>query len=158
LQKWKIDPNWCIAALADATDPNLSRFLIRKGGKLLLYHGWADPEGQAQPTLDYYERVVDATFRGDLPAAREKIRIFMVPGMGHCGGGPGPNTWDRLAPLVDWVERGIAPDHIVDRHFTNGRQDNERKVCAYPQRATYAGPAGGENDPANWSAQNFICR
>jgi feruloyl esterase len=136
----------------------LSRFLVRKGGKLLLYHGWADPEGPAQPTVDYYKRVLETTFGGDEHAAREKVRLFMFPGMGHCGEGPGPNAWDRLAPLADWIEKGVAPDDIVARHFTNGRQDNERKVCAYPQRAVYAGPPGGENNPANWMAQNFTCR
>ena len=67
-------------------------------------------------------------------------------------------AWNRLAPLADWIEKGVAPDDIVARHFTNGRQDNERKVCAYPRRAAYAGPAGGENNPANWIAQNFTCR
>jgi len=147
-----------MSAITDAKDPDLSRFLVRKGGKLLLYHGWADPEGPAQPTVDYYKRVLETTFGGDEHAAREKVRLFMFPGMGHCGEGPGPNAWDRLAPLADWIEKGVTPDDIVARHFTNGRQDNERKVCAYPQRAVYAGPPGGENNPANWMAQNFTCR
>ena len=147
-----------MSAITDATDPNLSRFLVRKGAKLLLYHGWADPEGQAQPTLDYYKKAVDQTFRGDLQAARGSMRLFMVPGMGHCAEGPGPDTWDRLAPLANWVEKGIAPDSIVARHITNGRSDNERKVCAYPQRAVYTGPAGAENNPANWVEKNFTCR
>jgi feruloyl esterase len=147
-----------MSAITDAKDPNLSRFLIRKGGKLLMYHGWADPEGQAQPTIDYYKNVLQTTFNGDAQAAREKIRLFMVPGMGHCGDGPGPNSWNRLAPLADWIEKGVAPDNIIARHFVNGRQDNERKVCAYPQRAVYTGPAGGENNSANWLAQNFACR
>jgi hypothetical protein len=147
-----------MSAITDAKDPDLSRFLVRKGGKLLLYHGWADPEGQAQPTIDYYNKVLATTFYGEAQAAREKVRLFMFPGMGHCGQGPGPNTWNRLAPLADWIEKGVAPDDIVARHFTNARQDNERKVCAYPQRAVYAGPTGGENNPANWIAQYFACR
>jgi feruloyl esterase len=91
----------------------------------------------------------------------------MFPGMGHCGGGPGPNTWDPLAPLVAWVENGTAPDSVVARHSTDGRVDdpwkspkgdNERRVCAHPQVARYSGPAGGENVAANWVAGNFSCR
>ncbi|HEX7079753.1 MAG TPA: tannase/feruloyl esterase family alpha/beta hydrolase [Gammaproteobacteria bacterium] len=145
-------------AITDATDPDLSRFLHREDGRLLMYHGWADPEGQAEPTLDFYEQIVDATFGGDLDAAREKVRLFMVPGMGHCGGGPGPSEWDRLAPLVAWVEQGAAPEYLVAAHRTNGVVDNERRVCPYPQRAVYVGPAGGQNDPANWVEGNFECR
>ena len=64
----------------------------------------------------------------------------MFPGMGHCGGGPGPNDWDPLAPLVQWVENGTAPEHVVATHSTDGRVDNERRVCAYPQVARYTGP------------------
>ena len=60
--------------------------------KLLLYHGWADPEGQAQPTIDYYQKVLEKTFHSDAQAAREKARIFMFPGMGHCGEGPGQDV------------------------------------------------------------------
>jgi feruloyl esterase len=81
----------------------------------------------------------------------------MFPGMGHCSGGPGPDTWDPLAPLVDWVEKGTAPAHVVATHATNGRVDNERRVCAYPQVARYTGPADA-NDAANWKAENFTCR
>jgi feruloyl esterase len=145
-------------SITDATSPDLGRFLNRKNGKLLLYHGWADPEGQAAPTLDYYKRIIEHTFKGDVNAAREKIRLFMAPGMGHCGEGPGCNEWDRLAPLVDWVERGVAPDHLVAVHRTNGMVDNQRRICAWPQRAVFVGPAGGENDPRNWVETNFACR
>jgi len=101
---------------------------------------------------------VQTTFAGDVNAAREKVRLFMVPGMGHCSEGPGCSEWDRLAPLANWVEKGIAPDHLVAAHSTNGRVDNQRRVCAYPQRAVYAGPADGQNDPANWVETNFVCR
>jgi feruloyl esterase len=147
-----------MSAITDAKDPNLSRFLVRKNGKLLLFHGWADPEGQAEPTQDYYKKVVDATFRGNLQTAREKARLFMAPGMGHCSGGPGAGEADPLKPLVDWVENAIAPDYIVAEHRTNGIVDNQRRVCAYPQRAVYVGPAGGQNDPSNWIERNFACR
>ncbi|MBI2822131.1 MAG: tannase/feruloyl esterase family alpha/beta hydrolase [Acidobacteria bacterium] len=145
-------------SITDATDPDLTRFLTKKGGKLILYHGWRDPSSHPEPTLDYYKAVVAATFKGDAGAAREKTRLFMAPGMDHCGGGPGPNTWDKLAALVEWVEKGTAPDYVVATHSTGGRVDNERKICAYPQRAVYTGPAGGEDDRANWVAGNFTCR
>jgi len=144
-------------SLTNADDPDLSRFLRRRSGKLLLWHGWSDAGAPPEPTLDYYNEVVATTFGGDRAAAREHARLFMFPGMGHCAGGPGPNDWDPLAPLVDWVENGAAPDFVVARHATDGRVDNERRVCAYPQSARYSGPAGGQNDRANWVADNFSC-
>jgi len=145
-------------SLMNATDPNLERFLVRRNGKLILWHGWNDAGAPPEPTQDYYDEVVAKTFGGDRAAARERARLFMFPGMGHCSGGPGPDTWDPLAPLVAWVENGTAPDSVVATHSTDGRIDNERTVCAYPQVARYSGPAGGANDRANWTAANFICR
>lgn len=145
-------------AITNPTNPNMRRFLIDEGGKLLLYHGWADANAGPEPVLDYYRDVVTTTFGGDARAAEEAVRMFMVPGMYHCRGGPGPNEWDRLSPLVDWVERGVAPDKLIARHRTNGVVDNERPVCPYPQTARYTGPAGSESDPHNWVAGNFACR
>ena len=144
-------------SVLDATDPDLTRFLRRENGKLFLYQGWAD-DVPVEPLVDYYKAVVATTFGGDLNAARQSVRLFMLPGVGHCGGGPGPDSWDRLAPIVDWVENGRAPDHIVASRLVDGNVENQRKVCAYPQRAVYAGPAGGQNDPANWVQENFVCR
>ena len=145
-------------SITDATDPDLTRFLIKNGGKLILYHGWGDTATHPEPTLDYYNQIVTTTFGGDIDTARDNIRLFMVPGMGHCRGGPGPNAWDKLAPLVDWVEKGNSPDFLVATHSTDEMVDNERPLCAYPQRAVYTGPAGGENDPTNWFSGNFTCR
>ncbi len=145
-------------SITDATDPNLRRFLIKNGGKLILYHGWGDTATHPEPTLDYYKDIVATTFMGDMHAARDRIRLFMFPGMGHCGGGPGPNRWERLEELVDWVENGKASDFIVATHSTDGVVDNERRVCAYPELAVYTGPVGGENDPANWVKSNFTCQ
>ena len=145
-------------SITDATNHDLSRFLHREDAKLLLYHGWADPEGQAEPTVDYYERVVATTFGGDVDAARDKVRLFMVPGMGHCGGGPGPSEWDRLAPLVEWVENGVAPDYIVGEHRTDGVVDQQRRLCAHPQRAVYVGPDSGRDDPGSLRESSFECR
>ena len=141
----------------EATDSDLTRFLERENGRLLLYQGWAD-DVPAEPTVDYYRAVVDKTFGGDLSAARERVRLFMLPGVGHCRGGPGPDTWDRLGPIVDWVEHGRPPDHIVAARQVDGKRVNERKVCAYPQRAIYTGPAGGQHEAANWVEGNFACR
>jgi hypothetical protein len=161
---WEFDIDDVTAGKADfmkritnADDPNLSRFLVARGAKLILWHGWADGGAPPEPTLDYYEDVVATTFGGSLAAARERTRLFMFPGMGHCGGGAGPNTWDALAPLVAWVEKGEAPEHVVATHATNGTVDNERRVCAYPERAVYAGPAGGQDARPNWREQNFRC-
>jgi feruloyl esterase len=132
--------------------------LLKNDGKLIIYHGWADVWANPEPTLDYYKDVVETTFGGDIDAAREKVQLFMAPGMDHCRGGPGPNSWDKLAPLVEWVENGRAPDSIIATHSTDGVVDNERPICAYPHRAVYTGPAGGQNDPANWVASNFTCQ
>ena len=142
-------------SLLNATDPDLERFLVRRNGKLMLWHGWNDAGAPPEPTKDYYDAVVAATFGGDVAKAREHARLFMFPGMGHCAGGPGPNTWDPLEPLVAWVETGTAPDFVVATHSTDGRVDNERRVCAYPQVARYSGPADGANDRANWTASQL---
>jgi hypothetical protein len=119
-----------------------------------------DPDAGVPPesTVRYYEDVVARTFAGDARQASERVRLFMFPGMAHCGGGPGPNEWDALAPLVQWVENGAAPDSVTARHVTDGRVDNERRVCAYPEIADYTGPARGRNEPASWVAENFGCR
>ena len=145
-------------SITDATDPDMSRYFHKKGGKMILYHGWYDSGPSPEAMIDYYNDVVRVTFQGDLQEARESVRLFMVPGMGHCRDGPGPDNWDKLPPLVEWVERGRAPDFMVATHRTNGRVDNERPLCPYPQRAVYAGPTGGQNNPANWVARNFVCR
>jgi feruloyl esterase len=145
-------------SIMDATDPDLSRFLVTNGGKFLIYHGWSDGDVHPEPTVDYYNEVVKTTFKGNMEEARKHVRLFMAPGMDHCGGGPGPNEWDRLAPLVAWVEKGEVPTHLVATHSTDGKVDNERKICAYPQKAVYTGPAGAQQDPANWIAANFTCK
>lgn len=145
-------------AITNADDPDLTRYLIDRGGKLLLYHGWVDVAAHPEPTLDYYKDVIDITFKGDIEVARSHARLFMVPGMGHCGGGPGPNSWDKLASLVAWVEKGDAPDYVVATHSTDGLVDNERKVCAYPELAVYTGPDAGQNNALNWIHRNFSCR
>lgn len=134
-----------LSASVDAVDADL-RPLQKRGAKLLLYHGWSDPDLSPLNTINYYERVV-ATVGKDSP---DFVRLFMVPGMQHCGGGPGPNHFDALTALEQWVEDGIAPTRIVAFHMTDGAVDRTRPLCAYPEVAVYSGK-GSTNDAANFS-------
>ncbi len=147
-----------MSSIMDATDTDLSSFLQDNDGKLIVYHGLTDALSVAEATVNYFSDMVDTTYAGDFTAAADNARLFLAPGMGHCGGGAGPNSWDKLPTLVDWVENGIAPDAIVATHSSGGQVDNERPLCPYPQRARYRGPAGGENNPRNWIAENFSCQ
>lgn len=132
----------------NATDPNLKAFRAH-GGKLLMYHGWADPGVPPLASVDHYEAVVD-TLGGEAKNA-DFIRLFMVPGMGHCGGGEGPNTFDMMSAMTAWREDGRVPDRIIASHRTAGKVDRTRPLCAYPQVATYKG-SGSIDDAAN-----FVC-
>ncbi len=145
-------------AISRGIDADLDRFLIRQGGKLLMYHGWADGIIPATPTLDYHAEVISKVFDGDAKAAAGHMRLFMAPGMNHCRGGVGPNEADYLTALDRWVTDGTAPESIVARHRTSGVVDNERPLCPHPTRAVYTGPADGVNDSRNWRAENFECR
>jgi len=147
-----------MSSIMDATDPDLKSFLINNNGKLIVYHGLTDALSVAAATVNYFSDMVNTTFNGSFNQAADNARLFLAPGMGHCGGGAGPNNWDKLPSLVDWVENGVAPDSIVATHSTNGTLDNERPLCPFPQQAQYTGPAGGENDPSNWRASNFSCQ
>src|SRR5204863_4060166 len=108
------------AVLAPAVNfmsTDLSRF-SQHGGKLILSHGVADAIVSGQDTINYYERLM--TEQGlTLAQAQSFTRLFMVPGMGHCSGGPGPNTFDPLSPLVQWVEHDVPPSQIVATKYVN---------------------------------------
>lgn len=134
--------------IMNATDPHLEKFLAR-GGKLLLYHGWADQNVSPYMTVQYFESV-----RQTLGTARTdgSVRLFMEPGMAHCGGGEGPNTFDKAGALDRWVEEGQAPASIVASHSTAGQVDRTRPLCPYPQVARYKG-SGSIDDAANFACK-----
>jgi feruloyl esterase len=155
------DANWNFAtfdfdrdvARADRVDngtfsasPDLNAF-AKRGGKLLMYHGWSDPEITPYNSVTYYEAV-----RARLGATRtdSAVRLFMAPGVAHCGGGVGPNQVSWLAALEQWVERGVAPNRIVASRTTNGVVNRTRPLCSYPQVARYNGQ-GSTDDAANFS-------
>ena len=135
--------------IMNATDPNMDRFFER-GGKLLLYHGWSDPNVPAVNTIKYFEQVAERL--GGPAKAADRVRLFLAPGMGHCGGGNGPNVFDKVSALEQWVEHGTAPGQLLASRSTNGRVDRTRPLCPYPQVATYKG-TGSIDD-----AVNFVCR
>jgi feruloyl esterase len=120
----------------------------KRGGKLVMYTGWADPVVPPQDTAAYYDAVVKAM--GGLEKTRDFFRFFAAPGMGHCSGGPGPNQFDALAALEQWVEKGVAPDKLIASHITNGKVDRTRPLCPYPQVARWKG-TGSTDEAANFS-------
>jgi hypothetical protein len=134
------------ASFLNATDPNLEG-LKGRGGKLIIWHGWADPALPAQGTIDYYRQaqVHDPNLAG-------YCRLFMVPGCLHCGGGPGASEVDWLGTIVDWVEHGKAPERIVAKKREQGAVTITRPLYPYPKHAAY----DGAGDPK--SAESFVAK
>jgi Tannase and feruloyl esterase len=137
-----------IHQILDATDTDLTRFQQR-GGKILMYFGWADPALNPMMGVEYYEAVQQRMG----PGTTDFFRLFMVPGMFHCGDGPGPNQFDTTGPLSDWVERGAAPQAIRASKITGGKVVRSRPLCVYPEVARYNG-TGSIDDFANFTCVN----
>ncbi|HEY2382782.1 MAG TPA: tannase/feruloyl esterase family alpha/beta hydrolase [Terriglobia bacterium] len=134
--------NW--GKLADAKDTDLSKYKNR-GGKLLMTYGWADSILQPMMGVDYYEKAV--TKNG--PQTANFFRLFMVPGMGHCGGGIGPDRNDAVTAMINWVEKAKAPASITASRVVNNQVVRTRPLCPYPQVARYSGN-GSIDDAANF--------
>ena len=135
------------AALVAGTNPDLDAFKS-SGHKLLMWHGWSDPALSALATINYYDQVQarDASLR-------EYFRMFMMPGVLHCGAGPGPDTVDWASIIADWVEKGKAPDRIVVRKLgPGGVVTRSRPLCPYPQHAVYDGSGNADAE------ESFTCR
>jgi pimeloyl-ACP methyl ester carboxylesterase len=145
-----------MGSLMDSDDPDLSAFTDR-GGKLLLYHGWNDAAIPAGATIDYH-----AALRKNLgPVADAQVRLFMIPGMMHCGAGIGPNDYDLLRPLDSWVESGVVPARIVASEYDpralfgpapGAKVVRTRPLCPWPKVAHYDG-SGSTDDAANFSCR-----
>lgn len=153
-----------MARMMNADNPELS-YLRKSGKKMILWHGWADVGLNPLRTIKYFESVQRAT---GVEAAAEFLRLFMVPGMYHCEGGPGPDLFDDLGALENWVENGVAPERMV-AYKTRGTNDyyparrptkdnhaadrllRSRPLCAYPKVARYHGQGSTER------AENFKC-
>jgi feruloyl esterase len=147
-----------LASILDSDDPDLTEFLQR-GGKLIIHHGWNDNAIPAASTLNYY----DALLKKVGALAEQNVRLFMVPGMGHGTGRPGPEHYDVLSELERWVEHGDAPNEIVARQFVTAPPpftgpEPEAKIartlllCAWPKVANYNG-SGSTDDRANFSCK-----
>ena len=135
-----------IRQILDATDPELTVFRDR-GGKILSYFGWADPALNPLMGIDYYERVSETIG----PDTSDFYRLFMVPGMFHCRGGRGPDRFDAMTPLVEWVEGGRVPDRLTASRIDDAVLKMTRPLCPYPEIARYD-DTGDPND-----ADSFRC-
>lgn len=152
------------AAALNAIDPDLTAFKAR-GGKLILYHGWDDAAIPASSTINYYQSVVDKLGQKDVDSF---VRLYMVPGMQHCAGGPGATSFGGVGNLVfenpehsvtaalqQWVENDVAPGTIIASKYERGdwlHSTMTRPLCVYPQAARYKG-RGDTNDAANFTCQ-----
>jgi feruloyl esterase len=152
-----------LGRLVDQVEPDIQPFKA-SGGKAIVYQGWQDPVVNALDTIAYYERVRGR--QGGQGATDDFFRLFMVPGMGHCGGGTGATSFgnqgsappvadashDLLRALDAWVERGVPPDRLVAARVEGGAVVRERPLCPYPRRAVYKGSGSTED------AASFECR
>ena len=156
------DPSWTVSRFNPATDiaralaaddgtlsrtdPNL-RAYVGRGGKLMLYHGWQDPQVPAQNTVKFFNDIVKTMGPS---VVGQSIQLYMAPGMNHCRGGPGPNVFDKAAAMEEWLKSGSAPKQIIASHATHGTTDRTRPLCPYGQVARWKG-AGSTDDAANFA-------
>ena len=156
----KADPNWdwktfdfdkdparLVEArkMLNATDPDLSVFRSR-GGKLLMYFGWADTALTPYMAVDYYEKALATNG----PDTKEFFRFFTVPGMFHCRGGVGTDRFDAMTAVIDWVERGVTPTSLTASRVEDGKVVRTRPLCPYPQVARYGG-SGSVDEAASFT-------
>ena len=135
------------ASYLNATNPDLSAFKS-KGHKAIVWHGWADAGLSPFGTIKYYDQV-----KARDPQIDDVMRMFMLPGVLHCGGGNGPDNVDWVEAIADWVENGKAPDRVIAKKaLPGGAATRTRPICRYPQHAEYKG--SGSTDEAD----NFVCR
>lgn len=153
-----------LGPVVDATNPDLGPFQ-EGGGRLLIFTGWQDPVVSARDVIDYYDEMVDSM---GSESAQEFARLHMVPGMGHCGGGPGATAFssstqgselvqddaqhDLVRALESWVEEGVAPDRIVGTHVDGGEAAFTRPLCPHPGTAVYR-PGEEETEAASFDCQ-----
>jgi feruloyl esterase len=148
------------AEMLNANTADLEEFRSH-GGKLILWHGFADPQVPTLNTIAYYERLIAGRMRdhekdrgeraGALKRTQQFVRLFLDPGVGHCGGGAGPDTFNPLLPLQTWVEDGVAPDQIIASKMAGSTTLFTRPLCPYPALPAYKG-TGDSTD-----AGNFVC-
>jgi feruloyl esterase len=115
----------------------------------VIYHGWGDTNVPPRSSVNYHKRLVETLGPSETDRS---VRLYMAPGMGHCGGGEGPNVFDALAALDQWREEGKAPAEILASQLADGRVTRTRPLCPYPQIARYKG-SGNIDD-----ASSFVCR
>jgi feruloyl esterase len=156
------DANWDWHRFNPATDIGLAQkadhgvlnsgnanlqWFFKRGGKLLMYHGWADPQVAALNSVDYFTSVTREVGKD---VVGKSLQLYMVPGMAHCQGGPGTDTFDKMAAIEQWVETGHSPDEIVASHATGGTVDRTRPLCPYGKVATWKG-SGSTDDAASFA-------
>ena len=145
LSTWKADAKRA-ASFLNATSPDLSAFK-RKGHKLLLWHGWADAGLSPLATIKYYDEV-----QARDPKLDDYVKMFLMPGVLHCGGGAGPDNADWAEAIDGWVESGKAPARIIAQKGTGAAVSRTRPLCPYPQHAVYSGTGSIDQ------AENFVCK
>lgn len=143
-----------VGPAVDANNPDLST-LRDRGAKLLIYHGLSDPDISPVSSINYFEEVLASMSPNKerqtaLAETNTFLRLFLVPGMGHCSGGPGADSFDALTALEDWVERGVAPEQIVAAKINDGVTTMTRPLCNYPMTAQWDG-RGDTNDESSFS-------